>query len=85
MGDDLTDALAGTLSNLSETIERMEKIVKQLEGGETDWDESIRLLSEANELALSSSQKLEQAVQDVIYGPPEASEVEPAPEKDEEG
>ncbi len=82
MSDELNDALAETLSNLNETIERMEKIVKQLEAGETDWGESIRLLGEANDLALSSSKRLEQAVNDVIYGSPPEGAAEPASESE---
>jgi exonuclease VII small subunit len=66
--DELTQALEATLSNLTKSIERMENIVQQLERGETGWEQSIRLLTEANELALSSSQQLEKAVQDAIYG-----------------
>ncbi len=74
MSEDLSHVLADTLSRLGESIEKMEQIVRQLEAGETDWDESIQLLGEANELALSSSKRLEQAVQDVIYGAPRESQ-----------
>ena len=65
---ELTRALEATLGGLNESIDRMESIVRQLETGEADWEESVRLLAEANELAISSSQQLEQAVQDVVYG-----------------
>ena len=67
-GSELTTALEETLSNLSRSIERMESIVRRLEAGDTEWEESVRLLTEANELATNSSQRLEQAVQDVVYG-----------------
>ena len=63
----LTAALEATLSSLNQSIERMEGIVHRLEAGDSDWEESLSLLSEANELAMESSQRLEQAVQDVIY------------------
>ena len=65
---ELSRALEATLSGLNESIDRMESIVRQLEAGEADWEESVRLLAEANELAINSSQQLEQAVQDVVYG-----------------
>ncbi|MHB8168753.1 MAG: exodeoxyribonuclease VII small subunit [Thermoleophilia bacterium] len=70
----LTRALEETLSGLTQSIDRMETIVRQLEAGNTDWEESVRLLTEANELALSSSQQLEQAVQDVVYGSEEGGQ-----------
>ncbi|MHB8160020.1 MAG: exodeoxyribonuclease VII small subunit [Thermoleophilia bacterium] len=73
----LTSALAGTLDNLNQSIERMETIVRKLEAGESDWEESVRLLSEANELAMESSQKLDRVVQDVVYGSPEDEPREP--------
>jgi exodeoxyribonuclease VII small subunit len=65
---ELTEALEDTLSSLSQSIDRMETIVRQLEAGDSDWEEAVRLLTEANELAMNSSQRLEQAVQDVVYG-----------------
>ena len=68
---ELTSALAATLDSLNQSIERMETIVRKLEAGESDWEESVRLLSEANELAMESSQKLDRVVQDVVYGSPE--------------
>ncbi len=71
---ELTQALEATLSGLTQSIDRMETIVRQLEAGKTDWEESVRLLTEANELALSSSQQLEQAVQDVVYGSEEGGQ-----------
>ena len=71
---ELTRALEATLSGLTQSIDRMETIVRQLEAGKTDWEESVRLLTEANELALSSSQQLEQAVQDVVYGSEEGGQ-----------
>jgi len=64
----LTSALAATLESLNQSIERMEAIVRNLQAGESDWEESVRLLSEANELAMESSQKLDRVVQDVVYG-----------------
>lgn len=64
----LSDVLESTLTVLSEAIDRLESIVTSMEAGEADWEESVRLLSEANELAVSSSQKLDRVVQDVIYG-----------------
>lgn len=66
--DALTAALESTLEDLSRSIDRMEKIISRLETGESDWEESVRLISEANELAISSSQKLDRVVQDVVYG-----------------
>ena len=66
--DDLTRALEATLNNLNQSIERMEDLVHRLESGEGDWEESVRLLAEANDLAMSSSQQLDRAVQDVMYG-----------------
>ncbi len=67
-GGSLTGALESTLGNLTESIGRMESIVRRLEAGEADWEESIRLLTEANELAMESSRRLERAVQDIVYG-----------------
>ncbi|MFA5800990.1 MAG: DUF948 domain-containing protein [Thermoleophilia bacterium] len=64
----LTRALESTLDSLSQSIERMEDLVRRLGSGESDWEESVRLLAEANELAMSSSQQLDRAVQDVMYG-----------------
>jgi exodeoxyribonuclease VII small subunit len=66
--NELTSALEATLDSLNQSIERMETIVHKLEAGQVDWDESVRLLSEANELAMESSQKLDRVVQDVVYG-----------------
>lgn len=68
---ELTSALASTLDSLNQSIERMETIVRKLEAGESDWEDSVRLLSEANELAMESSQKLDRVVQDVVYGSPD--------------
>ena len=64
----LTSALSSTLDSLNQSIERMEAIVRNLQSGDTDWEESVRLLTEANELAMESSQKLDRVVQDVVYG-----------------
>lgn len=64
----LTRALESTLDNLSQSIERMEDLVRRLGSGDGDREESVRLLAEANELAMSSSQQLDRAVQDVMYG-----------------
>lgn len=64
----LTSALSSTLDSLNQSIERMETIVRSLQSGDSDWEESVRLLSEANELAMASSQKLDRVVQDVVYG-----------------
>lgn len=64
----LTSALSSTLDSLNQSIERMEAIVRNLQSGESDWEESVRLLSEANDLAMESSQKLDRVVQDVVYG-----------------
>lgn len=64
----ITSALSSTLDSLNQSIERMEAIVKNLQSGDSDWEESVRLLSEANELAMESSQKLDRVVQDVVYG-----------------
>lgn len=64
----LTSALSSTLDSLNQSIERMEAIVRNLQSGDSDWEESVRLLSEANELAMESSQKLDRVVQDVVYG-----------------
>lgn len=66
--DELTAALENTLDGLNRSIAKMEEIVRTIEAGEPDWEESIKLLSEANELAESSSRKLDQVVQDVVYG-----------------
>jgi exodeoxyribonuclease VII small subunit len=65
---DITSALESTLDDLTRSIERMETIIAELESGGVDWEDSVRLISEANELAMSSSQKLDRAVQDVVYG-----------------
>jgi len=65
---ELTNALSSTLDSLNQSIERMEAIVHNLQSGEPDWEESVRLLTEANELAMESSQKLDRVVQDVVYG-----------------
>ncbi|MHB9111470.1 MAG: exodeoxyribonuclease VII small subunit [Thermoleophilia bacterium] len=67
-GSGLTSALSSTLDSLNQSIERMEAIVRNLQSGDSDWEESVRLLSEANELAMESSQKLDRVVQDVVYG-----------------
>lgn len=64
----LSDVLESTLTVLSEAIDRLESIVTSMEAGEADWEESVRLLSEANELAVLSSQKLDRVVQEVVYG-----------------
>lgn len=66
--DPVIRALQATLEDLNRSIERMEAIMAQLETGGTDWQESARLISEANELAMSSSQNLDRLVQDVAYG-----------------
>lgn len=63
----LSRALENTLANLNASIERMEEIVRKFEAGDADLDESISLLSEANDLAVSSSKELDQAVQKVVY------------------
>ncbi|MDO8735612.1 MAG: exodeoxyribonuclease VII small subunit [Thermoleophilia bacterium] len=65
---ELTSALSSTLDSLNQSIQRMETIVRNLQSGDTDWEESVRLLTEANELAMESSQKLDRVVQDVVYG-----------------
>ena len=73
---ELTSALSSTLDSLNRSIERMETIVRRLEEGDSDWEESVRLLAEANELAMESSQKLDRVVQDVVYGSQENDERE---------
>ena len=73
---ELTSALSSTLDSLNRSIERMETIVRRLEAGDSDWEESVRLLAEANELAMESSQKLDRVVQDVVYGSQENDERE---------
>ncbi len=79
--NELTGALSATLEILNRSIELMETIVQRLEAGDADWEESVRLLSEANELAMDSSQKLDRVVQDVVYGTSEddAGEQDPIP------
>ncbi len=67
-GEELTEALEETLAGLNRSIERMEEIVRRLEAGDPDWQENIELLAEANELASASNRKLDQVVQDVVYG-----------------
>lgn len=64
----LTEVLESTLTVLNEAIDRLESIVTSMEAGEADWEQSVRLLAEANELAVSSSQRLDRVVQDVVYG-----------------
>lgn len=72
-GDEsLSRALENTLDNLNVSIERMEEIVRRFEAGDEELDDSIRLLAEANELAVSSSKELDQAVQKVLYKSDEA-------------
>jgi len=66
--ESLSEVLESTLRVLNEAIDRLESIVTSMEAGEADWDESVRLLAEANELAVSSSQRLDRMVQDVVYG-----------------
>ncbi|MBE0428359.1 MAG: exodeoxyribonuclease VII small subunit [Thermoleophilia bacterium] len=66
----LGDVLKSTLEDLNQSIGHMEAIVSRLEAGDTDWKESVRLISEANELAIACSRKLDRAVQDVVYGSP---------------
>lgn len=80
----LSRALAGTLENLNVSIERMEAIVRKFENGEADLDESISLLSEANELAVSSSKELDRAVQKVVYQGDEAVTGEGSGNRDED-
>lgn len=65
--EQLSRALENTLANLNTSIARMEEIVARFESGDSDLDESIRMLSEANELAVASSKELDQAVQKVVY------------------
>lgn len=72
----LTSALSSTLDSLNQSIVRMEAILRNLQEGDSDWEESVRLLSEANELAMESSQKLDRVVQDVVYGSAEDDEQE---------
>ena len=79
----LNEALETTLGNIHESIGRMEEIARRLEAGDTDLDESIRLLSEANELATSSSKILDQAVQDVVYGSTEEGDEDSEPVREE--
>ena len=64
----LTGSLQATLDDLNRSIERMQALVGQLETGGADWDESVRLISEASQLAISSAQELDRVVQDVVYG-----------------
>lgn len=66
--DTLTAALETTLEGLNRSIAMMEEIVRKIESGEPDWEENIKLLAEANELAEASSRQLDQVVQDVVYG-----------------
>ncbi len=77
-GDDLTGALAATLQSLNQSIGLMEQIVQKLEAGDSDWEESVQMLAEANDLAMESSQKLDRVVQDVVYG----AEDDDRPEQD---
>jgi exonuclease VII small subunit len=81
-GQELSRALEATLDDLTASIQRMETIIKSLESGQEDWEESVRLLSEANDLAMSSSQKLDRAVQDVVYGGGKDEEID---EEEESG
>ena len=74
--EQLTAALEATLGGLNNTIEKMEEIVRRLEAGDPDWEENIKLLGEANEMAVSSSRQLDQVVQDVVYGAADDSEPE---------
>ncbi|MHB1361111.1 MAG: exodeoxyribonuclease VII small subunit [Thermoleophilia bacterium] len=77
---ELTGALESTLESLNQSIEYMETIVRKLEAGDSDWEESVRMLAEANELAMESSQKLDRVVQDVVYGSAEdEQEQDPIP------
>ena len=64
--EELTTALEATLKGLNNTIEKMEELVRRLEAGDPDWEENIKLLGEANEIAVSSSRRLDQVVQDVV-------------------
>lgn len=65
---ELKEALESTLEGLNQSIVRMETIVQKLADGEADWEETLRLMSEANDLAIESSQKLDRVVQNVVYG-----------------
>lgn len=64
----LSGALDAALQDLNRTIEHMEAAVARLKAGDDDWQESIRLIGEANELAIASSQTLDRLIQDVTYG-----------------
>lgn len=76
-GDDaLTEALESTLEGLNRSIAKMEELVRQIEAGDPGWEDSVRMLEEANALAVSSSQQLDQVVQDVVYGEMEVDATE---------
>lgn len=82
--EELTEALEATLSGLNNSIEKMEEIVRRIEAGDPDWQENMELLAEANELAAASNQKLDEVVQDVVYGSDEDDdEAEPVEESRE--
>jgi ABC-type transporter Mla subunit MlaD len=66
--DELTAALEATLDGLNGTIEKMEEILRRLAAGKEDWEENVRLLGEANAMAVASSRQLDEVVQDVVYG-----------------
>lgn len=61
-------ALQSALADLNRSVERLEVIMAELESGGADSEESMCLLSEANELAVSSSQNLDRLIQDAAYG-----------------
>lgn len=84
-GQQLTEALEATLEGLNRSIEKMEEIVRSIEAGEPDWQQNMELLAEANELASNSNRKLDQVVQDVVYGSDETGEEDDAGSTDEQG
>lgn len=67
-GKEMAKAMESTIDSLNRSLAKMEEILERLEAGDSDWNQSVRLLAEANEMAISSSRKLEEAVQDAAYG-----------------
>lgn len=61
-------ALKEAIAGLGRMVEELDSIVRKLESEDTGWDESVRLLEKANRAAADSSRRLEQVIQDVVYG-----------------
>lgn len=60
--------LEAALEDLNRSIGRLEALIADLESAGLDSQESFRLITEANDMAMSLSQNLDRLVQGVAYG-----------------